>query len=152
MNTNKIIAIANDHAGLTLKPELLAFFKEKGYSALDMGAYTQDSVDYPDYARLVVSAVLDGHADAGLLICGSGVGMSIAANRYQGIRAALCHDVFTAKATRCHNDANILVMGARVVGPGLALEITEAFLSTPFSQDERHIKRIDKIDRPVREP
>ncbi|MCL2852671.1 MAG: ribose 5-phosphate isomerase B [Defluviitaleaceae bacterium] len=146
MNTIKTIAIANDHAGLSLKPELLEFLDKNGYTVIDMGTNTAESVDYPDYASLVVSAVLDGKADAGLLICGSGIGMSIAANRRKGIRAALCHDVFTAKATRRHNDANILVMGARVIGPGPALEIADAFLSTPFSQEERHLGRIRKMD------
>ena len=146
MSTVTTVAIANDHAGLALRPELLTLLNRDGRTVLDMGTNTADPVDYPDYAQKVVCAVLSGEADAGLLICGSGVGMSIAANRHKGIRAALCHDVYTAKSTRQHNDANILVMGARVIGPGLALEIADTFLSTPFSQEERHIGRISKID------
>ena len=142
----KTIAIANDHGGLVLKPEILAYLREHGYNVIDLGPNFAAAVDYPDYAKLVASAVTQGEADAGLLICGSGIGMSIAANRHTGIRAALCHDVFTARVTREHNDSNILVMGARVIGAGLALEILKTFLTTPFSQDERHSRRIGKID------
>ena len=142
----KTIAIANDHGGLTIKPEILSFLSKSGFTVLDFGTNCEASVDYPDYASLVASAILGGKADAGLLICGTGIGMSIAANRHKNIRAALCHDVFSAKATRGHNNANILVMGARVIGPGLALEIAKAFFTTQFSKDERHIRRINKID------
>ena len=146
MSKINIIAIANDHGGLALKPEILNLLNNSGYTVIDFGTNCTSSVDYPDYAELVTSAVLDGKADAGLLICGTGIGMSIAANRLRGIRAALCHDVFTAKAARDHNNSNMLIMGGRVIGPGLALEITKAFLGSPFSQDERHIRRIDKVD------
>ena len=146
MSTIKTIAIANDHGGLSLKPEILSYLHDSGFTVLDLGVNSTASVDYPDYAEAVTSAVLSGKADAGILICGTGIGMSIAANRRKGIRAALCHDVFSAKATREHNNANILVMGARVIGVGLALEIIKAFLHEPFSQDARHIRRIDKID------
>ena len=103
-------------------------------------------MDYPVYGKLVAHAVADGECDKGILICGTGIGISIVANKVKGIRAALCGDVFSAKATREHNDANILAMGARVTGPGLALEIVKAFLETPFSNDERHIRRIKQIE------
>ena len=146
MSSDKTIVIANDHAGLPLKPEILAFLKDKGFTVLDMGTDTYDSVDYPDYANLAVSSITSGRASEGILICGSGIGMSIAANRYEGIRAALCGDVFSAKVARLHNDANVLIMGARVIGAGLALEITQAFFTAAFSQGERHISRIGKID------
>jgi len=146
MNAIKTVAIANDHGGFALKPVILRYLNDNGFTVLDFGTNDTASVDYPDYADLVTSAVLSGKADAGILICGTGIGMSIAANRRKGIRAALCHDVFSAKSTRDHNNANILVMGARVIGSGLALEITKAFLAEPFSQDERHIRRIEKIE------
>ena len=146
MSEIKTVAIANDHGGLAVKSEILRYMNDNGFVVLDFGTDNPTSVDYPDYAALVTSAVLGGNADAGILICGTGIGMSIAANRHKSIRAALCHDVFSAKTSRDHNNANILVMGARVIGPGLALEITKAFLSAPFSQDERHIRRIDKIE------
>lgn len=103
-------------------------------------------MDYPVYGKLVAHAVADGECEKGILICGTGIGISIVANKVKGIRAALCGDVFSAKATREHNDANILAMGARVTGPGLALEIVKAFLETPFSNDERHIRRIKQIE------
>ena len=103
-------------------------------------------MDYPAYAKQVAHAVADGACEKGILVCGTGIGISIAANKVKGIRAALCGDVFSAKATREHNDANILAMGARVTGPGLALEILKAFLETPFSNDERHIRRIRQIE------
>jgi len=142
----RTVAIANDHAGPALKAELLELLREGGFNVLDFGTDTTDSVDYPDYAGKVADAVLGGTADAGILICGTGIGMSIAANRRKGIRAALCHDTFTAKATRQHNDANILVLGARVVGAGYAREIAQVFLGAEFSNEERHFNRIRKID------
>ena len=146
MSTIKTVAIANDHGGLTLKPEILAYLNANSFTVIDFGTDSITSVDYPDYAELVTSAVLSGKADTGILICGTGIGMSISANRRKGIRAALCHDVFTARLTRKHNNANILIMGGRVIGSGLALEITKTFLAEPFSQAERHIRRIDKIE------
>ena len=105
-----------------------------------------DSVDYPIYAKKVAHAILDGECEKGILICGTGIGISITANKFKGIRAAVCTDCFTAEATRLHNDANILALGGRVVGPGLALKIVDTFLNTPFSNDERHIRRINQIE------
>ena len=110
------------------------------------GCYSEESVDYPVYAKKVAHAVADGECERGILICGTGIGISITANKVPGIRAALCGDCFSAQATREHNDANILAMGARVTGPGLALKIVDTFLDTPFSNDERHIRRIKMIE------
>lgn len=141
-----MIVIGNDHAGVELKKEVMAFLQQKGYEVKDFGCYDTKSVDYPDYAHAVAHAVADGEAEKGIVICGTGIGVCMAANKVKGIRAALCHDVFSAEATRQHNDANVLTMGARVVGPGLALKIVETFVETPFSNDERHIRRINKIE------
>ena len=139
------IAIANDHGGQPLKPHIIQELTQQGHQLINLGTDTHDSVDYPSYATAVTEAILQGQADAGLLICGTGVGMSIAANRKSGIRAALCYDLFTAQASRDHNDANILVLGARVTDPALATQITKIFFSTPFSQEPRHIRRISLI-------
>ena len=141
-----MIAIGNDHAGYELKLEVIKFLESKGYEVKDFGCDSTKSVDYPDYAHAVAHAVADGEAEKGILICGTGIGVSISANKVKGIRAALCHDVFSAEATRQHNDANVLTMGARVIGGGLALKIVETFVETPFSNDERHIRRISKIE------
>lgn len=138
------IAIANDHAGINLKPTLIKYLTEHGYEYCDFGTYTTDSCDYPDYALKASEAVASGECDRGILICGTGIGMSIAANKVKGIRCAHCHDVFSAKATRHHNDANMLAFGERVIGAGVMLEIVEAFLTTEFDGG-RHQKRIDKI-------
>ena len=115
-------------------------------SIRNYGCYSEESVDYPVYAKKVAHAVADGECERGILICGTGIGISITANKVPGIRAALCGDCFSAQATREHNDANILAMGARVTGPGLALKIVDTFLDTPFSNDERHIRRIKMIE------
>jgi ribose 5-phosphate isomerase B len=120
--------------------------KERGEEFKDFGTYTADSCDYPDYGKAVARAVAAGEYACGILICGTGIGISISANKVPGIRAALCGDCFSAEATRLHNDANILALGARVVGEGLALKIVDTFLDTPFSNDERHIRRISKIE------
>ena len=112
----------------------------------NFGTFSEDYVDYPTYGKAVANAVAAGECEKGILICGTGIGISITANKVKGIRCALCGDVFSAKATREHNDANILAMGARVTGAGLALEIVKAFLETPFSNDERHIRRINQIE------
>ena len=119
--------------------------EERGLAYKDFGTYSTDSVDYPDYASKVACAVQSGECERGIIICGTGIGVSIVANKFKGIRAALCGDCFSAEATRQHNDANILTMGARVTGPGLALKIVDTFLDTPFSGDERHVRRIAKI-------
>ena len=136
------LAIGCDHGGYELKQEVLAHLKARGFEFTDVGCPDSSSCDYPIYAKKVTDLIRAGEADLGILICGTGIGMSMAANKEPGIRAALCHDVFSAKATREHNDANILCMGARVVGPGLALMIIDTFLDTPFSNDERHKRRI----------
>lgn len=141
-----MVAIGCDHGGFELKQEVLKFLEQTGIEYKDFGCYSTASVDYPEYARKVAHAILDGTCDKGILICGTGIGISIAANKIPGIRAALCTDCFCAQATREHNDANILAMGGRVVGPGLATKIVETFLETPFSNDERHIRRINLIE------
>ena len=140
------IAVGSDHGGIHLKNHIREYLTAKGIEVLDCGTYTEESTDYPDYAAKVCQAINTGEVERGILVCGTGIGISITANKVKGIRAALCHDVFSAKATREHNDANILAMGARVIGPGLALEIVKAFLETEFSGDERHIRRIAMIE------
>jgi ribose 5-phosphate isomerase B len=120
--------------------------KDRGLEYKDYGCYSEESVDYPIYARAVANAVVSGECERGILICGTGIGISIAANKVKGIRAALCGDCFSAQATREHNDANIVALGARVTGPGLAIKIVDTFLDTPFSNDERHIRRINLIE------
>ncbi len=140
------IAIGADHAGYALKEVLIAHLREQGVEVMDFGTHGTDSVDYPDYARAVAEAVARGEADYGVLICGTGVGMAITANKVPGIRAAAVSDVYSAKMSRAHNDANILCLGGRVVGPGLAIEILEAWLHTPF-EGGRHARRLEKIRR-----
>lgn len=141
-----MIAIGSDHGGFQLKQAVIKHLEERGEVYHDFGTYTEESCDYPDYGKAVAQAVADGSYDCGILICGTGIGISITANKIPGIRAALCGDCFSAEATRLHNDANILAMGARVVGEGLAMKIVDTFLDTPFSNDERHIRRINKIE------
>lgn len=141
-----MIAIGCDHGGFELKQEIMKYLDDKGYEYKDYGTYTPDSCDYPVYAKKVAHAILDGECDKGILICGTGIGIGITANKIKGIRAALCHDVFSAQATREHNDANIVTLGARVVGPGLAIKIVDTFLNTEFSNDERHINRIRQME------
>ena len=139
------IAIGCDHGGINLKPILIDYLQKNGYEYQDFGCYDNKSVDYNDYAVPVCEAVVDGKADLGILICGTGIGMSIMANKIKGIRCGHCSDVFSAKMTREHNDANVLAFGERVIGPGLMLEIVEAFLTTKFSFGERHVNRVNKI-------
>ena len=141
-----MIAIGCDHGGFELKQEIMKHLEENNVEYKDFGTYTKDSCDYPVYAKKVAKAILSGECEKGILICGTGIGIGIAANKFKGIRAALCHDVFSAQATREHNDANILGMGARVIGVGTALKIVDTFLNTPFSNDERHKRRIAKIE------
>ncbi len=139
------LAIGCDHGGFELKEEILTFLKSvANLDVTDYGTMDGNSVDYPDYAKKVSESVASGTIDRGILICGTGIGMSIVANRYPNIRAALCHDHFTAQMSREHNDANILVMGERVVGKGVALEIVKTWLDTEFAGG-RHQKRLDKI-------
>ncbi len=141
-----MIAIGCDHGGYALKQAIIKHLEKRGMEFKDMGAYSEASCDYPVFAKAVARAVAGGECDKGILICGTGIGVSITANKTPGVRAALCGDCFSAKATREHNDANVLALGARVVGEGLALMIVDTFLDTPFSGDERHIRRISMIE------
>lgn len=141
------IAIGADHAGFRLKDEIMQALEAEGHTVEDFGCHCSDSIDYPDYALPVCEKVASGEADRGILICGTGIGMTIAANKVPGIRCALVHELFSAKATREHNDSNVLALGERVTGPGLAMEIVKVWLGTPFSQGPRHVNRIDKIRR-----
>lgn len=141
-----MIGLGCDHGGLELKNEVIKYLVSQGIEYKDFGTKTSESVDYPKYAKLVANAVASGECEKGILICGTGIGISIAANKVKGVRCALCHDVFSAKATREHNDSNILAMGGRVIGPGLATEVVKAWLGTEFSGDERHIRRIKMIE------
>ena len=141
-----MIAIGCDHGGYELKLEILKHLEKKGLEYKDFGCDSLDSVDYPIYARKVGQAILDGECDKGILICGTGIGISITANKMKGIRCALCSDCFSAEATRLHNDTNIVALGGRVVGPELAIKIVDTFLHTPFSGDERHARRISMIE------
>lgn len=141
-----MIALGCDHGGYELKQEIIKHLQEKGIEFKDYGCDSLESVDYPVYAKKVANVVASGECEKGILICGTGIGISIAANKVKGIRAALCTDCFMAEATRLHNDANILALGGRVVGPGLALKIVDTFLDTEFSNDERHIRRIGMIE------
>ena len=141
-----MIALGCDHGGYGLMQDVIKHLEERGLEYKNYGCYSEESVDYPVYAKKVAHAVADGECERGILICGTGIGISITANKGPGIRAALCGDCFSAQATREHNDANILAMGARVTGPGLALKIVDTFLDTPFSNDERHIRRIKMIE------
>ena len=138
------IALGSDHAGFELKEDLRDYLAELKIDALDLGTYDPQPVDYPDVAGKVAEKVARGEVEKGLLICGAGIGMSIAANRFPGVRAALCHDHFTARASREHNNANILVLGGRLIGKALAREILKVWLETEF-QGGRHQRRIDKI-------
>jgi ribose 5-phosphate isomerase B len=139
----KLVAGA-DHGGFVLKNELVAYLREKGHEVIDLGTNSEASVDYPDFGNAVAEAILAGRAERGLLVCGTGVGIAIAANRHKGIRAVNCSDVFTARMSRSHNDANILSLGGRVVGVGLAKEILDAWISTSF-EGGRHEKRVAKL-------
>jgi len=138
------IAVGSDHGGLRLKNEIIEYLQKNNYQLKDFGTHTEESCDYPDIARPLAEAVAAGEFDKGILICGTGIGIGIAANKIKGIRAALCHDCFSAKASREHNDANILTMGERVIGTGVALQIVEIWLSTDF-EGGRHKNRIAKI-------
>ncbi|MCI8335657.1 MAG: ribose 5-phosphate isomerase B [Peptococcaceae bacterium] len=138
------IVLGSDHAGFSLKETIKEHLSSQGLDVIDCGTDSEESVDYPDFAEKVGRTICDGICEKGILVCGTGIGISIAANKLPGIRAAVCHDVFTAQASREHNDANILAMGARVLSPSLALEMVDTWLATPFSGG-RHQRRIDKI-------
>ena len=142
----KKIALASDHGGFNLKESVIAHLLNTGWEVDDLGPHSGDSVDYPDYGIKLAEAVAEKKVDRGIVICGTGIGMSIVVNRYPGIRGTLCSDVFTAKLCREHNDSNILIMGGRVIGKGLAAEIVNTWLNTPF-EGGRHQRRLDKINQ-----
>lgn len=139
------IAIGCDHGGINLKPALIDYLNKEGIEFKDFGCYTKESVDYNDYGIKVANAVARGEFDLGILICGTGIGMSLVANKVKGIRCAHCSDPYSARLTREHNDANVLAFGERVVGEGLMVDIVSAFIHTPFSNSERHVRRVEKI-------
>jgi ribose 5-phosphate isomerase B len=139
------IAIGSDHAGFALKVGLGEFLRGMGHETLDVGAYNDQPSDYPDFAEAVGRAVLDGRAERGVLICGSGVGASVAANKLPGIRAAVCHDTYSAHQGVEHDDMNVLVLGSRIVGAKLAEELVHAFAGAEFSHEERHERRLEKV-------
>ena len=141
-----MIALGCDHGGFELMQEVMAHLEKRGIAYKNFGTYTKESCDYPEFAKKVANAVVGGECEKGILICGTGIGISMAANKVPGIRCALCHDCFSAQATREHNDANVLAMGGRIIGPGHALAVVDLFLDTPFSNDERHIRRIQGIE------
>jgi len=139
------LVIGADHAGFELKTALAAFLKNSGHEILDVGTYSTDPVDYPDFALAVGRAVLDGQAERGVLICGSGVGASVAANKIVGIRAGLCHDTYSAHQGVEHDNMNVVVLGARVIGTALSEELVSAFLKAKFTNEERHVRRLNKV-------
>lgn len=143
-----MIAVGCDHGGFELKQKILAHLQARGLAYQDFGCGSTASVDYPAYGKAVARAVASGQCEKGIVICSTGIGISIAANKVPGIRCALCGDCFSARATRQHNDANVLALGALVTGPGLALEIVDIFLDTPFSGEERHSRRISQLEEP----
>ena len=144
MTNARRVAFASDHAGFALKAELLKAAREGGHQVDDLGPAQEVSVDYPDFARSLAEAVVQGRVELGVLMCGTGIGMSISANKVKGVRAALCHTEFEARMARAHNDANVLCLGQRVTGAGVARAILEAFLATPF-EGGRHAARVEKI-------
>lgn len=139
------IVIGADHAGLLLKLEVATLLKKDGHEVLDVGTHSTEPSDYPDFAEAVGQAIKDGRAERGVLVCGSGVGASVAANKIPGIRAAVCHDVYSAHQGVEHDDMNVLVLGGRIVGPALAQELVWAFVGARFSNDDRHVRRLDKV-------
>ena len=141
-----IISVASDHGGFALKEKVKEHLEKRGFEVKDFGCYDQGSCDYPDFGRPAAKAVADGECDLGVLICTTGIGMSMVANKIPGVRAALCSDSLSASLTRQHNNANVLVMGAGIVGPDLAMSILDTFMDTPFSEAERHIRRVNKIE------
>lgn len=141
-----MISIGCDHGGLKLKEVIVSYFKEKNIEYKDCGCYTADSCDYPVFGKAAAQAVADGECEKGIVICTTGIGISISANKVKGVRCALCSDTLSAKMTRLHNDANMLALGAGMVGENLALDIVETFLNTEFSGEERHQRRINLIE------
>ena len=143
-----VIAIASDHAGVELKAALASLLSDQDYDVLDLGAYGPDSVDYPDFGFAVAGAIEAGRARFGVLVCGTGIGISIAANRNTGVRAAVCHDVTTARLARQHNDANVIALGARIIGTAVAVDCVSAFLTTGY-EGGRHDQRVAKLGAPI---
>lgn len=141
-----MIAVGCDHGGYELKEKVVAFLKEKNIEVKDCGCYSKDSCDYPVFARAAANAVASGECRMGIVICTTGIGISISANKVKGIRCALCSDTLSARMTRLHNNANMLAMGAGMIGENLAFDIVETFIGTEFSGDERHLRRIDLIE------
>ena len=139
------IAVGSDHAGFPLKEHLASWLAESGHAVYDLGTHSSDPVDYPDYSAAVAQAVLDGRAERGVIVCGSGAGAAIAANKFQGIRAGVAHDSYTAHQMVEHDDVNILALGSRVIGQALAEDLVKTFLEAKFSREERHVRRLDKI-------
>jgi RpiB/LacA/LacB family sugar-phosphate isomerase len=139
------IAVASDHAGFELKQDLVKYLEELGHTVLDLGTNSEAPVDYPDYAVAIGRAVIEQRAERGVLICGSGVGASVAANKLKAIRAGLCHDTYSAHQGVEHDDMNVLVLGGRVIGPALACELVTAFVHATFSGEERHVRRLNKV-------
>jgi ribose 5-phosphate isomerase B len=146
MNQTIRYAIAGDHAGFSMKNEVSKFLADLGVQAVDCGTYSPESCDFPDFAEAVAKKIIDGQIDRGILVCGSGVGVSVAANKFPGIRASLCHDTYSARQGVEHDDMNVLCIGARVIGPELAFEIIKAFLGASYSPEPRHARRLDKIE------
>ena len=140
------LAIGADHAGFEMKRDLAAYLAKQGHEITDLGTHTTAAVDYPDIASAVAMAIRNGQADRGILICGSGAGASVAASKFPGVRAAICHDTYTARQAVEHDDLNVLCLGSRVIGPALARTLTDAFLMATFSAEERHVRRLGKID------
>ncbi|MGE3277798.1 MAG: ribose 5-phosphate isomerase B [Vicinamibacterales bacterium] len=150
------VAIGADHAGVDLKRTLAGALAQQGHEILDVGTHTAEAVDYPDIATAVATALRNGQVDRGILVCGSGAGVAVAASKFPGIRASVCHDCYTARQAVEHDDLNVLCLGARVIGPALARALTDAFLGATFSAEDRHLRRLAKIDaiesRFAREP
>lgn len=141
-----MIALGSDHGGFDLKCQIMDYLKEKGIEYKDFGCYDKNSCDYPEFGKAAAEAVASGECDRGIVVCTTGIGISIAANKVPGIRCALCTDSYLAKMTRLHNDANMLALGGGFVGKNLAIEIVETFLNTEFSEGENHIRRIGKLE------
>lgn len=141
-----MIAIGSDHGGYALKERIISYFKEKGIAYEDLGCYGKESVDYPVFGKAVAKKVASKEADKGIVVCTTGIGISMVANKVKGVRCALCTDTLSAKMTRLHNDANVLALGGGMTGDNLAIDIVETFLNTPFSGEEKHQRRIDMIE------
>jgi ribose 5-phosphate isomerase B len=139
------IALGSDHAGYSLKQVLAAELAQRGVTVFDLGTHSEDSVDYPDYAVAVSRAVVDGRADRGIVVCGSGAGACVASNKVKGVRAATAHDTYTAHQAVEHDDVNVLCLGSRVIGEAVALEIVNAFIAAEFTGEERHLRRLNKV-------